>query len=344
MAGSGLVRTETKGDVRLVWLLAPPGNLFGPALCAALMDTLKAALNDAQIRAVVIASGLRAKGQGFSGGVDLADLGQVWPQGVATPADIARLIYAAPVPVIAALHGPVLGAGAELALAARGRVATPDMRLGLRDVLVGRLPMAGGTQTLTRLIGAAEALRLIGQAGSIGAGDAMAMGAVDQVVEGDELISAAVAMALAAPGADRSPGLRDAKGFQAAVVAGRQAADGDAVKLALLDCVEAAQLLPLEQGLAFEAELAAEIAARPEAAALQHLMTSEMRMVVDLVGGQPARRLGLWGAGTGPLILPALRAGLDVVLADNDRPALLQAIEKVALAQEEQVQAGRLTY
>jgi 3-hydroxyacyl-CoA dehydrogenase len=209
--------------------------------------------------------------------------------------------------------------------------------------LVGRLPMAGGVQMLARLIGAADALRLIGQAGSIDAAEAVALGVVDRIVAPDDLILGAMNMALSAPAADRAPGLRDAKGYQAALVAARSK-PGDALMAALTACVEAAQLLPLEQGLAFEAALADEVAARPEAAALRHLMMADMRMVADLAGGQAARKLGLWGAaGTGAMILPALRAGFDVVLADDDRPALLQAVERVAMAQEEQVLAGRLT-
>ena len=347
VASSGLVSAELQADgVQVLWLLAPPGNLFGPALCTALMAALQNVLADPATRAVILASGLRAAGQGFSGGIDLADLGRAWPAGTQTPGGIARAILSAPCPVIAALHGPALGAGAEIALAAQGRVASTDLRFGLRDVLVGRLPMAGATQTLPRLIGAADALRLLAKGGTVSAAEAVALGIVDRVTEGD-LIAAAHAMALSPPMAGRSPGLRDGKGYQLAIAQARSAAANtevsDMAMTELLDCVEAAQLLPLAQGLDFEAEAAERVAARPEAAALQHLMTAEMRMVVDMTGGKPAGRIGLWGAATMGLILPALRAGLTVLVADDDRTALVQAIEKVALAQEEQVAAGRMT-
>ena len=342
VAEAGPVRAEMRGGVRLLWLTAPPGNLFGPALCTGVMAALRDGFDDAATQAIVLASALRGPGQGFSGGIDLADLGRAWPATAATPADILRLMQGADVPVIAALHGPVLGAGAEIALAARARIAAPDLRFGLRDMLVGRLPMAGATQTLPRLIGAAEALRLIGKGVSVGAAEAVAMGIVDAVAEGD-LVAAAVALVGQLPAAARAPGLRDGRSFQAAIVQARSAGDPDVAQVALIDCIEAAQLLPVEQGLDFEAEAAAAIAARPEAAALQHLMVADMRMVGDLAGGQPALKIGLWGAETWPLILPALRAGLAVVLADDDRAALLGAVERVALAHEEQVATGRLT-
>ena len=136
------------------------------------MAALQQALAGDQMQGIVLASGLRAPGQGFSGGSDLAGLGRPWPRYVPKPADITRLMLAAPCVVVAALHGPTLGAGAEIALAARGRVAQADLRFGLRDVLVGRLPMAGATQTLPRLIGATEALRLLGKGPSVQIGRA----------------------------------------------------------------------------------------------------------------------------------------------------------------------------
>ena len=343
MAETGLVKAELQdGGLQVLWLMSPPGNLFGPALCAALMAALQTALADPATKAVILASGLRGAGQGFSGGIDLADLGRDWPAQVPKPADIARVILSAGVPVIAALHGPTLGAGAELALAARGRVAAPDLRFGLRDVLVGRLPMAGATQTLPRLIGATEALRLLEKGITVSAAEAVAMGIVDAVTEGD-LMVAARAMALSPPMAGRGPGLRDGRGYQLALAQARKGAGADMAVTALIDCVEAAQLLPFAQGLDFEAEAAEAVAARPEAAALRHLMTAEMRMVVDMVGGRPVDRIGLWGMATQALILPALRAGVAVAVADDDRAALVQALEKVALAQEEQVAAGRMT-
>jgi 3-hydroxyacyl-CoA dehydrogenase len=66
-----------------------------------------------------------------------------------------------------------------------------------------------------------------------------------------------------------------------------------------------------------------------------------MRLASYASGGVAARHLGLWG--TGVLALPALRAGMTVTVADADRSALVAVLEKLALAQEADVQAGRLT-
>ena len=72
-------------------------------------------------------------------------------------------LEALPVPVVAAIHGPCLGGGLEVALACRYRVASDDPKtvLGLPEVMLGLIPGAGGTQRLPRLIGLRAALDLI---------------------------------------------------------------------------------------------------------------------------------------------------------------------------------------
>jgi 3-hydroxyacyl-CoA dehydrogenase len=333
VADQGQIRTETRGAVRLLWLDAPPANMLSAGLRQQLWIALNAGMASAQVAAIV----LIGQGRGFSNGCDLAELGA---QASPTVGDLVRIIQAAQKPVIVALHGGTYGVAAELALAARGRVALGDLRVGLRDVLSGYLPSAGATQTLPRLVGGAAALRLIGQAVVLTGAEALAMGVIDQLVPGD-LAAAGVAMALAPPAPDRSPGLRDGRAYLAAVKAAR-AAGGGLLAGKLIDCVEAAQLLPLAQGLDFEAEAAAEVAATPEAATLRHAMLTEMRMAADAAGGRSVDHIGFWGAGMLPLIWPALHRGLSVTVADDDREALVNALEKVALAQEAEVQAGRL--
>jgi 3-hydroxyacyl-CoA dehydrogenase len=322
-----------RGTVRVLAIDAPPANMLDPALRTALLAALTAALADAQVSAIV----LTGQGRGFSSGCDLTELGR---QTAPTVAEIAHVMLAADKPVIAALHGGTFGAAAELALAARARVAAPDLRFALRDGLAGHLPSAGATQTLPRLVGAAEALRLIGQAIVLTGAEAQAMGVVDGLAEGD-LLAAALALAVAPPSADRTPGLADGRAYQTAIKAARMVGGGT-LQTKLVDCVEAAQLLPLLQGLDFEAEAVAEVSAAPEAGALQYAMLADMRMAADMAGGVAVDSIGFWGAACLPLIWPALHRGLQVTVADDDREALVAALEKVALAQETEVQAGRL--
>ncbi|GAB7230362.1 fatty acid oxidation complex subunit alpha FadJ [Vibrio rotiferianus] len=89
-----------------------------------------------------------------------------------------------PYPVIAAIHGPCLGGGLELALACDYRVCTDSdkTRLGLPEVQLGLLPGSGGTQRLPRLIGLLPSLDLILTGKQLRAKKAKKLGVVDACV------------------------------------------------------------------------------------------------------------------------------------------------------------------
>src|SRR3954469_6839384 len=101
-------------------------------------------------------------------------------------------------PVVAAIHGPALGGGLELALACTYRVASDDRRtqLGQPEVQLGVIPGAGGTQRLPQLIGIAQALDLILTGKSVRAQKARKLGLVDEVVPKPILIEIARRRAL----------------------------------------------------------------------------------------------------------------------------------------------------
>ena len=99
---------------------------------------------------------------------------------------------AASVPIVAALHGTALGGGLELALACHYRIAARGAKVGLPEVSLGLLPGAGGTQRTPRLVGVAAAIELIAGGAPVDAERALAMGLIDRVVEGGDLLGAAV--------------------------------------------------------------------------------------------------------------------------------------------------------
>ncbi|EGQ8120977.1 fatty acid oxidation complex subunit alpha FadJ [Vibrio cholerae] len=98
-----------------------------------------------------------------------------------------------PFPVVAAIHGPCLGGGLELALACDYRVCTEDevTRLGLPEVMLGLLPGSGGTQRLPRLIGLLPALDLILTGKQLRAKKAKKLGVVDACVPHSVLLDVA---------------------------------------------------------------------------------------------------------------------------------------------------------
>jgi 3-hydroxyacyl-CoA dehydrogenase/enoyl-CoA hydratase/3-hydroxybutyryl-CoA epimerase len=98
-----------------------------------------------------------------------------------------------PYPVVAAIHGPCLGGGLELALACDYRVCTDSdkTRLGLPEVQLGLLPGSGGTQRLPRLIGLLPSLDLILTGKQLRAKKAKKLGVVDAVVPDTILLDVA---------------------------------------------------------------------------------------------------------------------------------------------------------
>lgn len=348
---SEAVRLEREGDVAVLIIDSPPVNALGLAVRQGLVAGLDAAVADPAVRAVVI----RADGRTFPAGADISEFGKP-PVDPWLP-DVCNRIEACPKPVVAALHGTALGGGLELALAAHWRIALASARVGLPEVTLGILPGAGGTQRVPRLVGPGPALEMMISGQPVSAAKALAMGLLDEVVEAD-LPGAALALAqrLIAQGAaprpvrERRDGLRDPVAYEAAIAAARKAQAGARLPgpARIVDCVEAALLLPFDQGMAFERAAFSDLVASPEAGGLRHAFFAERRAARMPEAAVPARRLdhigviggGLMGAG---IAYACLTAGYRVSLLDRDREGLVRGLERVAKLQESAVEKGRMT-
>lgn len=157
-------------------------NALGRTLVSELDQLVTELERDSQIRAVIFTGGEKV----FSPGVDLKERksmtdDQKWwhsRQLARTVTRIAKL----PQVTIAAINGYCLGGGLELALGCDLRVAGEGAQLGLPETRIGILPGAGGTQRLSRLIGAGRAKLFILTARRVPAREAEAMGLVEVVV------------------------------------------------------------------------------------------------------------------------------------------------------------------
>ncbi|MFN3824154.1 MAG: enoyl-CoA hydratase-related protein [Pseudorhodobacter sp.] len=346
----GPARLEVLGDVAVLLIDNPPVNALGHALRQAIADRLTEAEADPAVRAVM----LLAEGRSFPAGADITEFGKP-PRAPLLP-DLCNRIEACAKPVIAALHGTALGGGLELALAAHHRIALASARLGLPEVTLGLLPGAGGTQRLPRLVGVEAALRLMLSGKPVGAAEAQSLGLVDRLCDTD-LPGAAYAFALEVVDAiasvqtrDRREGLRYMGAGIAAVARARNAVKDQPIAAPgrIVDCVEAAMLLPFEQGLSFERAAFLDLVDTPEASALRHVFFAGRRAATLPGGkGQSARlaHVAVLGADRASLRLVtlALGAGLRVSLADHDAAALSETLEAVATGLEEDKAAGRLT-
>ena len=194
------VKLETRGEVAIAWLDRPPANSISPDLAAALRRAFEGAAADGKVRALIIAS---ANPMLFCAGADIKGFAQMQ----SSPARsgellgemhaLARELETGGIVTIAAVGGPALGGGCELAMACDLRIASESASFGQPEISLGIIPGFGGTQRLPRLVGTSKALEMNLTGESIAAEDAYELGLVNRLVPDHELLDAALAWARA---------------------------------------------------------------------------------------------------------------------------------------------------
>lgn len=202
------MRVERRGATA-IWTLDRPAA--HNALDQATFDALDAALRDAaadpSLRAVVLA----AEGSTFAAGGDLRELRTaLGPEDALRVAERGRrtcdAIGALPVPVFAAIQGPAIGGGAELAIACDLRVASGRGSLCFKHAAMGVTTAWGVLPRLVALAGASTASRLLFTAQTIEAADAYRLGLFDAVAPAPAGDALALALTWAADVEKAAPG------------------------------------------------------------------------------------------------------------------------------------------
>lgn len=153
----------------------------------------------ADVRAVVLTGAPPA----FCAGGDLPDLARVAEGGALAVAEtiygnfhrMVRAITGADVPVIAAVGGPAMGAGLDLAMTCDFRIASTDAVLASSWINVGLVPGMGGAFLIARAVGGTRAAEILLTGESFDAQRAERFGVVNEVVAPDELMPRALALA-----------------------------------------------------------------------------------------------------------------------------------------------------
>ncbi|MDP6347180.1 MAG: enoyl-CoA hydratase/isomerase family protein [Dehalococcoidia bacterium] len=171
-------------------------NVYNIRMRDELYQVLEAIRDDPDVGVVVF----RGEGRAFCAGADLTEFLTAPPPTAARRArwgrDVWGLFLGLPQPLIAALHGYVLGSGMEIALCCDLRLAARGTRLGLPEVGLGIIPAAGGTQTLPRaILPQGKAMEMLLNGEFIDAEEALRLGLVGRVVPPDNLLGEAEAMA-----------------------------------------------------------------------------------------------------------------------------------------------------
>lgn len=209
-------------------------NVYNLKMRDELWQVLEAIREDDEVAAVIFQG---AGDKAFCAGADLSEFltapSPTIARQVRWERDLWGLFLSLPQPLIAAVHGYVLGSGIEIALCCDLRIAAEDTQFGLPETGLGIIPAAGATQTLPRLIRRSKTLEMLFIGTHIDAQEAYQLGLVNLVVPRQELLPAAERIA-AKIASYSQPVIRWAK-----------------------QAVQRGLDLPLQQGLEMERKLAA---------------------------------------------------------------------------------------
>jgi 3-hydroxyacyl-CoA dehydrogenase len=355
-----LVNLTTQDGVAVITINNPPVNALSPGVPEGLVAALDAAEKDPSARAIVIIGG----GRTFIAGADIKELELAAAgRGSGPPKfhDILARIEDSSKPVIMAIHGTALGGGLEVAMAGHYRVAVPDAQLGQPEVNLGIIPGAEGTQRLPRLAGVAAAIDLCVSGKPIRAPEALKLGLIDRVIEGDLLPGA---LAFAREIADKGGPLRktrelsdklgsefvDASLFAGGRDQARKTRRNMIAPLKAVDAIEAAVNLPFDEGCKKEHELFVECIASDQARALIHAFFAERAVskIPDIskeTAVYSIRQAAIIGAGTmgGGIAMACANAGIPVLLKEVEQAALDRGLATIRKNYDNSVKKGRFS-
>lgn len=273
---------------------------------------------DKSIKGVVLASG---KSSSFVAGADITMLAACKTAEEAEALskggqDVFFRMENFSIPFVAAIHGPALGGGLELALACHYRVCSDDPKtvMGLPEVQLGLLPGSGGTQRLPALIGIQQAMKMMLTGSQARPKQAKKYGIVDDVVPNSVLIDVARKLALQGLPKKKSPVLKGANKFLEGTSLGRQILFKQARKQTvsktkgnypapeyILDVLEASAGKATKRGYELEAKLFGKLVMTPESEQLRNIFfaTTEMKKETGVEGVEPEKvhKVGVLGGG-----------------------------------------------
>jgi 3-hydroxyacyl-CoA dehydrogenase len=333
------VSLDTQGDIALVIVDNPPVNALSHHVRQGILDGIQAAQADDAVNAIV----LTCRGRTFIAGADISEFGQA-PKGPPLP-KVQAAMESSTKPVVAAIHGTALGGGFEVAMCANYRVGVPSSKYGFPEVKLGLLPGAGGTQRLPRVVGAAKALEMVVGGDPIDADEALELGLIDAIADGDSAADAeAAAIAFARRCIDEGLPLKKLRDLTDKVTADRAHPEifeqfrakvarktrGFMAPESNIRCIEAAvNLDDFEAGIARERELFTELVTGTQSAAQRYYFFAEREAakVPDVPRDTPQldiRAAGVLGAGTmgGGIAMNFANAGIPVVVVERDQESL----------------------
>ena len=330
-----------QGEIGILTIHNPPVNTIDAAVREALFEALE---NIGEPAALV----LRCEGSTFFSGADIGEF-----SGPPKEEEYRRLfnvIENLPFPVVAAMHGTVMGGGLEIALACHYRIAAPGTRFGLPEVTLGIIPGAGGTQRLPRLIGIEKALELVLDARPVDTDRAMELGFLDKLVEPDQAIDFAGSLKSRRRTRDRKVEPVSEALLESFKERARKQYRNQPAPLMAIEAIAASALLPLPQGLELETKLVNQAKATLESKALVHVFfagraTRKVPGIGPEVKARSVKSAAIIGAGTmgGGIAICFANAEIPVTILDASDAGLQKGLETIDRTYDGMVSRGRIS-
>ena len=341
------------GSVAVITMNNPPVNGLGHATRSAIVENMKLATLDENVKAIIITGA----GKAFSGGADIKEFNS--PKAFVEPSlhTVINVVENASKPVVAAIHSVCMGGGLELALGCHYRVASPGAQIALPEVKLGLLPGAGGTQRLPRVLGLEMALNMIVSGTPIASEKLAKTALFNELIEGD-LLQGALVFAGKIANTRPLPRVRDIKidypNYEAFLQFSRNTVRAMAGPFpAPLKCVEAvaaAVTMKFDDGLLAERNLFVELIQTTESKALRHAFFGERAAskIPDVPEDTPTRAIkavAVIGAGTmgGGIAMNFANAGIPVQILEMKQEALDKGLATIRKNYENTLKKGKLT-
>lgn len=304
---------------------------------------------DSNIKGLVLASG---KASSFVAGADISMLAacQSAEDAVAlskSGQQMFQRIENMKIPVVAAIHGPALGGGLELALCCHYRICSLDNKtvMGLPEVQLGLLPGSGGTQRLPKLVGIQKAMTMMLTGKQLRAKQAKKDGLVDDAVPLSILMDVAIQFAkktkpkrqppklnLMGKALERTPFGRNFLFSQARKQTRSKTRGNYPAPERIIDCIEAG--VSGSRGYELEARHFGDLVMTPESKQLRNIFfaTTEMKKETGVEGVKPAKvqKTAVLGGGLmggGIAYVTSSKAGLPVRIKDIRSEGIANAMK-----------------
>ncbi len=350
-----VVKHKIIDEIGLIEISNPPVNAISAAVRIGLLETIEKLSSNEKVKAIVITAPERT----FLAGADIKEFGKKVDAPIL--GKICDKIESLNKIVVASLHGTPLGGGLEVAMSAHYRIAAPNTKVGLPEVLLGILPGAGGTQRLPRLCGIDMALDMMLTGRHVPAKEALSSGIIDEIAENNNTLDNGIEYAkkLLKDGFKPRPTsqiqnkISDTKETSELILKFKDIASKKFKNLfsphAIIRSVEEGLKLDFTDAISNERKLFEECIESPQRQGLIHSFFAERAntKIPELKDGTPIelKKIGIIGGGTmgTGISMAAMNAGFDVMMVEQNDEAIQKAEAKINSTYDRSVKLNRIT-